>query len=68
MIPRTATLSNTVLLVVDVINACAHVKYEKPDWNIHYRKIRQMVPSLGARAIWPRRCRCWWPISLRRGG
>lgn len=48
MIPQNARLDNTVLLVVDVINACAHVKYEKPEWNIHYRKIRQMVPALAA--------------------
>ena len=48
MIPDGATLDNTVLLVVDVIKACAHVDYEKPEWNIHYRKIREMVPALAA--------------------
>lgn len=48
MIPKSATLDNTVLLVVDVINSCAHVDYEDPQRNIYYHKIRQMVPSLAA--------------------
>jgi nicotinamidase-related amidase len=46
MIPSGATLSNTALLVIDVINSCAHEKYEDQERDIHYSKIRQMVPSL----------------------
>jgi len=48
MIPSGATLSNTVLLVIDVINSCADEKYEDQEQDIHYRKIRQMVPSLSS--------------------
>ncbi len=38
--------SNTALLVIDVINSCAHEKCEIPDWNIYFSKIRQMIPKL----------------------
>lgn len=37
---------NTALLVIDVINSCAHEKCEEPDWHIHFSKIRDMVPHL----------------------
>lgn len=38
--------SNSALLVIDVINSCAHVDFEDPARNIYYSKIRQMVPAL----------------------
>jgi nicotinamidase-related amidase len=37
---------NTALVIVDVINSCAHVNFETPEWNIHFSKIREMVPNL----------------------
>ncbi|HEY4977467.1 MAG TPA: isochorismatase family protein, partial [Gaiellaceae bacterium] len=37
---------NSVLLVIDVINSCAHPDYEDAERNIHFSKIRQMVPAL----------------------
>lgn len=37
---------NTALLVVDVINSCAHEKCEVPKWEIRFSRIRQMVPRL----------------------
>ncbi len=40
--------SNTALLVIDIINSCAHEKCEIPEWNIHFSKIRTMVPKLEA--------------------
>jgi hypothetical protein len=40
MIPRTATLDNSVLLVIDAINSCAHRAYEDPERGIHYHKQR----------------------------
>jgi hypothetical protein len=46
MIPCNATLDNSVLLVIDVINSCAHTMYEDQERGIHYNKIRQMIPSL----------------------
>ena len=48
MIPAKATLSNSILLVIDVINSCAHEGYEDQERDIHYSKIRQMVPSLSS--------------------
>jgi len=37
---------NTALLVIDPINSCAHEKCETPEWNIHFSKIREMLPRL----------------------
>lgn len=37
---------NTGLLIVDVINSCAHTDYEIPEWSIYFSKIREMVPRL----------------------
>ncbi|MEI6533467.1 MAG: isochorismatase family cysteine hydrolase [Candidatus Roizmanbacteria bacterium] len=37
---------NTCLLVIDIINSCCHEKCEIPEWNIHFSKIRQIVPYL----------------------
>ncbi len=48
MIPSKATLSNSALLVIDVVNSCADEKYEDQERDIHYGKIRQMVPSLSS--------------------
>jgi nicotinamidase-related amidase len=48
MIPHSATLDNSVLLVIDAINSCAHTEYEDPERGIHYCKIRQMIPSLSS--------------------
>ena len=48
MIPPNATLDNSVLLVIDVINSCAHSGYEDLERGIHYNKIRQMIPCLSS--------------------
>lgn len=40
------TAQNTALIVIDVVNSCAHEKCEHPEWKVHFSKIRQMVPSL----------------------
>ena len=48
MIPSKATLSNSALLVIDVVNSCADEKYEDQERDIHYGKIRKMVPSLSS--------------------
>lgn len=37
---------NTALLVIDPVNSCAHEKCETPEWNIHFTKIRKMLPKL----------------------
>jgi nicotinamidase-related amidase len=46
MIIPNLTPDNSVLLVIDVINSCADREFEDPIRNIHYSKIRQMVPML----------------------
>ena len=38
MIPHGATLDNSVLLVIDAINSCAHRAYEDPERGIYYSK------------------------------
>ncbi len=48
MIPSGATLKNSALLVIDVINSCAAEEYEDRARDIHYGLIRRMVPSLAA--------------------
>lgn len=37
---------NTALLVIDPVNSCAHEKCETPEWDIHFSKIRKMLPEL----------------------
>jgi nicotinamidase-related amidase len=46
MIIPNLTPDNSALLVIDVINSCAHAEFEDPARNIHYKKIRSMVPAL----------------------
>jgi len=46
MIIPNITSENSVLLVIDVINSCALSEFEDPIRNIHYNKIRKMVPAL----------------------
>ncbi len=48
MIPNSATLKNSALLVIDVINSCAAEEYEDPKRDIRYARIRRMVPSLAS--------------------
>lgn len=38
--------SNTTLIVIDVINFCAHQRCEITEWDIAFSKIREMVPRL----------------------
>lgn len=40
------TPENSALLVIDVINSCTRRKYEDAARDIHFNKIRQMVPAL----------------------
>jgi nicotinamidase-related amidase len=57
MIPTGVTLDNSALLVVDVINSCAAEEYEDQERDIHYARIRHMVPSLA-----------WFIAAYRRLG
>lgn len=37
---------NTALLVIDIVNSCAHAQCEIPKWGISFERIRRMVPRL----------------------
>ena len=40
--------SGLPLVVIDVVKGCCNAKYEIPDWNIHFSKVREMLPRLNA--------------------
>ena len=50
------------LVVVDPVKGCCGVEYERPEWNIHFSKVRETIPRLnefaerhrtnGGRVIW----------------
>jgi len=37
---------NTALLVIDMVNGCAHKDCEDPEIKVHFSKIREMAPKL----------------------
>ena len=37
---------NTALLVIDIINGCCDKNLEEPKWDVHFTKIRKMIPKL----------------------
>lgn len=39
---------NTALVIIDPVNGCVHEQCETPEWNIHFSKIREMLPKLNA--------------------
>ncbi len=39
---------NTALLIIDVVNACAHERCEEPEINIQFSKIRKVAPKIAA--------------------
>jgi len=50
------------LVVVDPVRGCCGLEYERPEWGIHFSRVREVVPrlngfverhqSLGGRVIW----------------
>ena len=38
--------SNTALLLIDIVNGCAHQECEDPEINVRFSKIREMIPKL----------------------
>ena len=34
------------LVVIDVVKGCCNVEYERPEWGLHFSKIREMLPRL----------------------
>lgn len=50
------------LLIIDVVKGCCGLEYERPEWNIRFSKVRELIPRLngfakdyrgrGGRVIW----------------
>ncbi len=36
------------LVIIDVVKGCCNKEYEKPEWDIHFTKIRKMLPHLNS--------------------
>ncbi len=34
------------LVVIDVVKGCCDAQYEKPEWGLHFSKVRKMLPKL----------------------
>jgi nicotinamidase-related amidase len=45
-VPLPEPTSNYPLIVIDVVKGCCNNQYEKPEWDIHFKKIRKMLPHL----------------------
>ena len=44
--PLPEPISDCPLIVIDVVKGCCNIEYEKPEWDIHYNKIREMLPNI----------------------
>jgi len=50
------------LLIIDAVKGCCDIEYERPEWNIHFSRVRELIPRLngfaeeyrgmGGRIIW----------------
>jgi nicotinamidase-related amidase len=50
------------LLIIDAVKGCCGLEYERPEWNIHFSRVRKLIPRLnnfaeeyrgmGGRIIW----------------
>jgi nicotinamidase-related amidase len=36
------------LVVIDIVKGCCNEEYEIPEWDIHFSKVREMLPQLNA--------------------
>lgn len=36
------------LVIIDVVKGCCNVEYEIPEWDIHFNKIREMLPRINS--------------------
>ena len=61
-IPIPESISDYPLVIIDVVKGCCNREYEIPEWDIHFTKVREMLPRLnsfvkqhrdnGGRIIW----------------
>jgi nicotinamidase-related amidase len=50
------------LVIIDAVNGCCDIEYERPEWNLHFSKVREMLPrinsfvkqyrAIGGKIIW----------------
>ena len=45
-VPLPQPISNYPLVIIDVVKGCCNIEYEKLEWDLHYSKIRKMLPRL----------------------
>ena len=45
-VPLPEPISKLPLVIIDVVKGCCNKEYEIPEWNIHFKKIRKMLPRL----------------------
>jgi nicotinamidase-related amidase len=38
--------SNFPLIVIDAVKGCCDTKYERPEWGLHFTKVREKLPQL----------------------
>ncbi len=43
---QTQSLTKYPLVVIDTVKGCCDIQYEKPEWNLHFKKVREMLPRL----------------------
>ena len=36
------------LLIIDAVKGCCSIEYERPDWKLHFNKVRKMLPRLNS--------------------
>ena len=45
-VPLPDPISNCPLVVIDVVKGCCNKEYEIPEWDIHFQRVRKMLPQL----------------------
>ena len=38
--------NNIPLVVINVVKGCCDIRYERPEWGLHFSKVRKMLPRL----------------------
>ena len=47
-VPLPQPISSCPLVIIDVVKGCCNIEYEIPEWDIHFQKIREMLPRLNS--------------------
>lgn len=44
--PLPEPISSCPLIIIDAVKGCCNKEYEIPEWDIHFKKVRKMLPRL----------------------